>query len=242
MDAEAMAGYYLPPQDALYTWQALHVQRFLNNPNPMKLLALETSTEACSAALYWDGTITERYEIAPQRHNQLILPMLESLLAEAGVRLHDMDALAFGRGPGSFTGVRIAAGVVQGLAFGADLPVLPVSTLAAMAQEYWGVYRRGEDGHAEAAGPEAVADAAAVECPEEVLGYGIGSGWQTYEPVLLERLGRRVAGILPGRFPRARWVAALGAAVFSQGGSVAAEAAQPVYLRDKVAKKKGGGY
>jgi tRNA threonylcarbamoyladenosine biosynthesis protein TsaB len=189
--------------------------------------------------------------------------MLESLLAEAGVRLHDMDALAFGRGPGSFTGVRIAAGVVQGLAFGADLPVLPVSTLAAMAQEafaetsfafafpcidarmaevYWGVYRRGEDGHAEAAGPEAVADAAAVECPEEVLGYGIGSGWQTYEPVLLERLGRRVAGILPGRFPRARWVAALGAAVFSQGGSVAAEAAQPVYLRDKVAKKKGGGY
>ncbi len=229
----------------------------------MKLLALETSTEACSAALYLDGEVTERYQLAPQQHNKLILPMVESLLAEAGLGLRQMDALAFGRGPGSFTGVRIAAGVAQGLAFGADLPVAPVSTLAAMAQEafaetpdgfafpcidarmgevYWGVYRRGAEGWAELAGAEAVAGAGTVVFPEEAAGCGIGSGWGTYEAVLRERLGGRVAGILPDRFPRAAWIARLGAEVFRQGGCVAAEDAQPVYLRDKVAKKKGGGY
>ena len=230
----------------------------------MKLLALETSTEACSAALYLDGEITERYQLAPQQHNKLILPMLESLLAAAGLSLKQMDALAFGRGPGSFTGVRIAAGVVQGLAFGAELPVAPVSTLATMAQAafaetesqfafpcidarmgevYWGVYQRGEAGFAELLGQEAVTDAGSVECPEYASGYAIGSGWGTYAAELHERLGQgRVQGVLTDRFPRARWVALLGAEVFKRGGCVSAEAAQPVYLRDKVAKKKGGGY
>ena len=229
----------------------------------MKLLALETSTEACSAALYLDGETQERYQIAPQQHNKLILPMIESLLDEAGLRLQDMDALAFGRGPGSFTGVRIAAGVVQGLAFGADLAIAPVSTLAAMAQEafaetpdgfafpcidarmgevYWGVYRRGAEGFAELVGAEAVTDAGEVLFPEEAVGPAIGSGWGAYEAVLKGRLEKRVTGILPGRFPRAAFIARLGAEVFRQGGCVSAENAQPVYLRDKVAKKKGGGY
>ncbi|MCX7113069.1 MAG: tRNA (adenosine(37)-N6)-threonylcarbamoyltransferase complex dimerization subunit type 1 TsaB [Proteobacteria bacterium] len=230
----------------------------------MKLLALETSTEACSAALYLDGEVTERYQLVPQRHNKLILPMIESLLAEAGLSLKNMDALAFGRGPGSFTGVRIAAGVVQGLAFGADLPVAPVSTLAAMAQEafaetdsqfafpcidarmgevYWGVYRRGAEGLAELADRESVADGGAVEFPEEAAGFGMGSGWGTYAAMLRERLGEgRVHGILADRFPRAHWVARLGVEVFKRGQCVTAENAQPVYLRDKVAKKKGGGY
>ena len=230
----------------------------------MKLLSLETSTEACSAALFIDGEISERYQLAPQQHNKLILPMLESLLAEAGLSLKQMDALAFGRGPGSFTGVRIAAGVVQGLAFGADLPVAPVSTLAAMAQEafaetecqfafpcidarmgevYWGVYQRTENDVAELIGQEAVTDAGAVEIPEQASGSAIGSGWGTYEAVLRERLGEgRVHGIIPERFPRALYIARLGAEVFKRGECVAAEDAQPVYLRDKVAKKKCGGY
>lgn len=229
----------------------------------MKLLALETATEACSAALYIDGETAERYQLAPQQHNNLILPMVESLLAEAGLRLKDMDALAFGRGPGSFTGVRIAAGVAQGLAFGAELPVAPVSTLASMAQEafaetqeghafpcidarmgevYWGVYRRGEEGFAALVGAEAVADANAVDFPEGARGPGIGSGFGTYETALRERLGGRVTGILAGRFPRAAWIAWLGVEVFKQGHCVAAEDARPVYLRDKVAKKKGGVY
>jgi len=103
----------------------------------MKLLAVDTATEACSAALFIDGEIVERFELAPKAHTKLILPMIDSLMAEAGLKPLDLDALAFGRGPGSFTGVRIATGVIQGIAFGADLPVVPISTLAAMAQDFF---------------------------------------------------------------------------------------------------------
>ena len=103
----------------------------------MKLLAVETSTEACSAALYIDGIVTERFEITPKEHTRLILPMIDSLMADAGLKPQQLDALAFGCGPGSFTGVRIATGVIQGIALGADLPVVPVSTLAAIAQDFF---------------------------------------------------------------------------------------------------------
>jgi tRNA threonylcarbamoyladenosine biosynthesis protein TsaB len=103
----------------------------------MKLLAVETATEACSAALYIDGVIYERFELAPKEHTRLILPMIDSLMSDAGLKPQQLDALAFGCGPGSFTGVRIATGVIQGIAFGADLPVVPVSTLAAIAQDFF---------------------------------------------------------------------------------------------------------
>ncbi|QSA98032.1 tRNA (adenosine(37)-N6)-threonylcarbamoyltransferase complex dimerization subunit type 1 TsaB [Methylococcus sp. EFPC2] len=227
----------------------------------MKILALDTATEACSAALLLDGKIFERYQLAPREHNRLILPMIEGLLAEAGKSLASLDALAFGRGPGSFTGVRIATGVAQGLAFGADLQVAPVSTLAALAQEafdetgdeyafpcidarmgevYWGVYRRSDDGHVELVGEETVTPADHVSFPDVAKGSGIGSGWATYREMLTDRLGEaRLTGILADRFPRAGCIARLGASLFRKGGAVSAELAQPVYLRDKVAKKPG---
>ena len=99
----------------------------------MKLLALDTSTDACSAAVLVEGAVMESYELAPRRHAALILPMIEIVLAEAGVGVVQLDAIAFGRGPGAFTGVRVAAGIAQGIAFAADLPVVPISTLAALA-------------------------------------------------------------------------------------------------------------
>ena len=100
----------------------------------MKLLAIDTSTEACSAALVVNGELSFRYEFAPRRHAELILPMIDDLLADAELSLTQLDGLGFGRGPGAFTGVRIATGVIQGLALSADLPVVPISSLAALAQ------------------------------------------------------------------------------------------------------------
>lgn len=224
----------------------------------MRILAVETATEACSAAVLIDGKIIERYQLAPREHNRLILPMIEAVLAEAGLILGQLDALAFGRGPGSFTGVRIAAGVVQGIAFGADLPVVPVSTLAALSLEaldetsaectyacidarmgevYWGVYRRAGEGGVELVGEEAVLPADQVAFPEDSRGVGTGSGWGTYGAMLGKRLGGQVETVLEGRFPRAGIIARLGAEGFVQGRAVVAEEALPVYLRDNVAKK-----
>ncbi len=163
----------------------------------MKLLALDTSTEACSAALFIDGEIRQRFEITPKAHTKLLLPMIESLLAEAELKLSQLDALAFGCGPGSFTGLRIATGVVQGLAFGADLPVVPVSTLAALAQNrlpelafvatdahigeiFWGVYQRNADGFMELLGKEAVLPVEQIEFPQKSA-LGMGSGCRVYK-------------------------------------------------------------
>jgi tRNA threonylcarbamoyladenosine biosynthesis protein TsaB len=224
----------------------------------MKLLAVETATEACSAALFVDGDIIERFEIAPQQHTKLILPMIDSLLAEAGLKPADLDGLAFGCGPGSFTGVRIATGVIQGIAFGLDIPVVPVSTLAALAQGFfnhnaadldvvfaamdarlgeifWGVYQRDSQGFAQLIGQEAVTPASLVIVPE-LQGIGVGSAWSVYQNELQCRLGNRVSYFEAQHFPSARTVAKLGVQSFGQGLAVCAEYAMPVYLRDKVAK------
>jgi tRNA threonylcarbamoyladenosine biosynthesis protein TsaB len=225
----------------------------------IRILALETATEACSAALYDNGTVIERFELAPQGHNRLILGMMEQVLAEAGLALVNIDALAFGCGPGSFTGLRIAAGVVQGIAFAADLPVAPVSTLAALAAEaldacdcgyaypcldarmdevYWAVYRRSERFTPERLQDEQVLAPALVSVPSQALGMAIGSGWTRYASILAGQMGsEKLAGIVADRFPRAGWIARLGSDVYRQGACVGAEHAQPSYVRNPVYKK-----
>ncbi|MCX7066904.1 MAG: tRNA (adenosine(37)-N6)-threonylcarbamoyltransferase complex dimerization subunit type 1 TsaB [Methylococcales bacterium] len=223
----------------------------------MKLLAVETATEACSAALSIDGVISERFELAPRHHTKLILPMIDELMREAGLKPTELDALAFGCGPGSFTGIRIATGVIQGLAFGLDLPVVRVSTLAAMAQDFfdrsdysfaftamdarmeeifWGVYQRNALGFAELIGNEAVIPAELVDCPIADSGVGIGSAWGIYADKLISRLAGRVSHYESDNLPRAALIARLGVQGFTQGLAVPVELAMPVYLRDKVAK------
>jgi tRNA threonylcarbamoyladenosine biosynthesis protein TsaB len=218
----------------------------------MKLLALDTSTEACSAALFVNGEIRQRFEITPKAHTKLLLPMIESLLAEAELNLTQLDALAFGCGPGSFTGLRIATGVVQGLAFGADLPVVPVSTLAALAQNllpelafvatdarigeiFWGVYQKNVDGFVELVSEEAVLPVSQIQFPQQSA-IGIGSGWRVYETELLKKTCGFVSQIESEVLPQSSAIAELGVYGFEQGRAIAAEFAQPVYLRDKVAQ------
>lgn len=224
----------------------------------MKILAVDTATEACSAALLIDGVINERYQLAPKEHTRLILPMIDDLMREAGLKPQQLDAVAFGCGPGSFTGVRIATGIIQGIALGADLPVVPVSTLAALAQDYfdgnqenlaytamdarmgeiyWGVYQRNVQGFAELIGQETVTPADQIEFPERV-GVGVGSGWSAYRHELMSRMPGLVELCVPDLLPRAGAIARLAEWGFKQGGAVAVEQAMPVYLRDKVAKKE----
>jgi len=219
------------------------------------LLALDTATEACSVALLHDGKITSHYEVAPRLHAQKLLPMIQELLAEAGVALKDVDAIAFGRGPGAFTGVRIAIGVVQGLAFALERPVLPVSNLAVLAQRafrehgadrvaaaidarmdevYWGCYEEVE-GEMRLQGAEAVLPPEQVALPAGAGGqwFGAGTGWG-----YAERLAVKVEGQDADMLPHALDLLTLAKFAWDRGESVPAEQAQPVYLRDKVATPK----
>lgn len=227
----------------------------------MKLLAFDTATEACSAALLVGESIVERFEVAPRAHARLLLPMLDSLLDEADLRLTDLDAIAFGRGPGSFTGLRIAASVAQGLACGADLPVLPVSSLTALARAafhnslavqvlaaidarmeeiYWAAYGRNAQNEPVPLVEEQVASATNLAVPETAEDwYGIGSGWASYEAVLRAQFGDRLVGVDPTALPHAAQIAQLAARDFAAGKAVAAEQALPVYLRNQVAQRPG---
>lgn len=220
----------------------------------MKLLALDTATEACTAALWQDGRVLERLEPG-SHHATRLLPMIDALLAEAGLALTQLDALAFGRGPGSFTGLRIGAGVIQGLAFGADLPVVPVSSLAALAQGtdalrvlaafdarmqqvYWGAYRRNPEGLMQLQGLEQVLTPAQVPVPDGEGWVGAGPGWGAHLASLQERLGRCLLASHPQQLPQARHVAELAVSAYRVGAVVTAAMALPVYLRDDVALKK----
>ena len=221
----------------------------------MKILALDTATEACSAALLLDGEITDRYVVAPRRHNELILPMIDELLSASGVQLKQLDYLAFGRGPGGFTGVRIAAGVVQGLALSQDIPVFGVSDLAALALQagkkhgwdkvlvltdarmqevYQASYRvSAEQDLVELVGQESVNHPADVKVPEEADWYGAGNGFSAYAAEL-GAVRKKLAGEDADCLPRAAEIALLAVALVGHQEPLRPEQALPVYLRDKV--------
>lgn len=221
----------------------------------MKLLTLDTSTDACSCALSVDGEIGEQSVIAPRQHTTLILPMIDQLLAEAGLKPTQLDGIAFGRGPGSFTGLRIACGITQGIAFAADIPVAPISSLATLAQAayldngieqvlaaidarmneiYFGRYHIDEKGIMQPVGAETVCTPLSIDLPTTAGWYGIGSGWVIYAQELTTRLGDKILGYQGERYPQARAMVPLAQAAFAAGQIVSAENASPVYLRNRV--------
>ncbi len=214
----------------------------------MRLLALETSTEYCSCAILTDSGMIERVEHAGQRHSALLLPMTERLLAEAGTSVAQLDGIAFGAGPGSFTGLRIGCSVAQGLALAGDLPVVPVVTLEALAEDsgcehvlacldarmgelYIAAYRMAE-GHWQASLAPQIAHPQALP-PLAGFWAGRGSGFAVHSEALSQAY--RFEHIDAQAFPRARAVAVLGARALAAGAGVDAGLAGPLYLRDKVA-------
>ena len=224
----------------------------------MKLLAIETATESCSAALLVDDEISTISKLAPRQHNELILSMCEQVLAKGQTNLTQLDAVAFGRGPGAFTGVRLAASVIQGIALGQDLPVVPVSSLAALAQAcylkqqskevlacidarmqevYCGLYKMNDDAEMmELLGDEQVMPPNLVNVSISDDCFGAGSGWKPYADELLRTLGKTISYDAE-IYPQAKYVASLAKVYFRQGKSVSAIEALPVYLRDNVAEK-----
>jgi tRNA threonylcarbamoyladenosine biosynthesis protein TsaB len=216
----------------------------------MKLLALDTSTEYLSLALWLDGELKVRELLAGQKHSSLILPLLRELLDDAGLQLSDLDGIAFGQGPGSFTGLRIGCGVAQGLAFGAGLEVMGVCTLEALAEQagqdkviacldarmgevYHAVYQRNGAGWNEVVAPGLYRP----EAVPAVAGHGwcgIGSGWDSYEAILSGVYAGQLGQVQLQAFPLARHIATLAAAQFREK-AVAAEQIAPLYIRNKVA-------
>jgi len=226
----------------------------------MNILALDTCTEACSAALLYQGQVIERVEITQRGHSDLILGMMESLFKEAGTDITTVDAIAFGRGPGSFTGVRVGTGVVQGIAFARELPVIPISSLAALAQDAADTLdvdnlavamdaRMGEVyscHYQRQAGLVVALDDERVCPPEQVTPpaisddwYGVGTGWGSYDNILRETFQNQLSAISVEQYPKASAIIKLAEVEAKAGRMVTAEQALPVYLRNNVAKKKG---
>lgn len=223
------------------------------------MLAIETASEACSVALYLEGGLITRWQHAPRAHADLVLQFVDEVLSEGRVTLRELDGIAFSAGPGAFTGVRIATACAQGLALGANLPVVSVSTLAAVAhgtfrqhgarqvavaldarmgEVYWGCYDVSYDDLVVVVPDE-------VAAPERVTWPGVsrdasalwavaGNGWQIHESVLRAAAAGRVDAVYPLLWPHAEDVVVLGVRALQRGAAVAPELAQPVYLRDKV--------
>lgn len=232
------------------------------------ILAIETATEACSAALLnKEGdkvNVYERFQLAPREHTKLVLPMLDEVLTEAGVTLQDIDVVAFGRGPGAFTGLRIAAGIAQGVALSIDKPVIPVSTLAALALQvglndyqdeiiiaaldarmeevYWGQFVLVNE-MVEPLTEERVSSAEIMLASiSNSACTGVGSAWDVYKDQLFSKEGvysqPKNINILSAAYPQAADIARLALPLLEAGKTTAVEDAQPIYIRNKVAEKQ----
>ena len=218
----------------------------------MKLLAFETATEACSVAVYIDGAVIERHEIAPRQHAEYALQWAEALLAEAGIARPQLDAIALSRGPGAFTGVRLAIAIAQGIALALDKPVVAVSTLQAIAVQargerilaaidarmgevYAGAFARKGDALV-AVSTEIVCAPDAVALPDGEGGWqGVGTGFGAANGLLQQHLGPQLASVDASVLPHAADVARLAAAAYLRGEAQAPERVEPAYLRNNVA-------
>ena len=233
----------------------------------MNILAIDTATEACSVALKYNDTVTTRFEICPQQHSQRLLPMVDEVLKEVQVDLQDIDLLAFGRGPGSFTGVRIATGMIQGLALGTGLKVAGVSTLEAMAYEvsiktedksaliavasdarmdevYFAVYSQSPDGlerriEEQVCAPEvAVEQLKVLRDNSNTVFLMAGTGWSAYEKLDQWKSEAGGEALLEVTLPNAQYMLELALNAYEKGEISDAVNVEPIYLRDKVTWKK----
>ncbi len=223
----------------------------------MKILALDASTEACSAAIYVNGEIIERLAITPRKHIEVLMPMIKEVMEESGRQFSDLDGLAFAAGPGSFAGLRIACGFIQGLGAGLNLPIVPVSTLetlalpvfedhpeanvltimdAKMNEIYWAVYTRGEKGRLvtvfedQVSSMDAMIEAVKAHGFESL--YGVGDGFDL-DPALKETLN--LVEISSRKHPRAGEVALLAINDIEQNLGLYADQVSPIYLRHDIA-------
>jgi tRNA threonylcarbamoyladenosine biosynthesis protein TsaB len=224
----------------------------------MNILALDTCTESCSAALLYQGVLYECVEMTQRGHSDLILGMLDNVLSQAGIRISSVDTLAFGRGPGSFTGVRVGVGVVQGIAFARDIPVIPISSLAAVAQGaadelnidhiavamdarmgeiYCASYQR-ENGLVRLLDQERVCPPEDFAANSSVQWVGIGTGWAEYDAILRNGFVDHLDQVSVSHYPHAANIIKLAQVEAEAGRVFPADKAMPVYLRNNVAKKK----
>jgi tRNA threonylcarbamoyladenosine biosynthesis protein TsaB len=224
----------------------------------VKLLAIDTATEACSVALWLDGAVHERFERAGREHSQRLLPMLRELTADCGIALAQLDGIACGIGPGSFAGVRIGVGFVKGLALGLDRPVLPVTSLAMLAQgsirqhgstavlaaidarmhEVYYQAFAAVDGLAVAQGEAQVIAPALLELPQAGRYAAAGSGWHTHGAALRVRTTAALDPLEDAALPQAQDALRLVARAFAAGQGLPAGELQPLYLRNRVALTK----
>lgn len=222
------------------------------------LLALDVATEACSVALSVQGKVLEKFAIAPQRHGEIILSFVDQLLSETGVSLSSVDAVAFGQGPGSFMGVRIATGVAQGLADAIDRPVIPISTLQVLAQVayeetkaplilsgwdarmgeiYWGIFEKDTDNLMQPCQAEQLSHPSNIVLRDNKTYLAVGNAWRVYQSALPSPIFDKITDTKPDLYPHAALMIKFAERHYLNGNTLLAEAAEPRYLRNDIARK-----